>query len=97
MEEREGIPRSSLVRVHTLESRFEADLLVDALRQEGVPVLVRCYEETAYDGLFVTQMGWGALLVPAADQEKATDLIQRVLTSVEQEKATGFKGEEQGG
>ena len=71
-----------LVRVHTVEHRFEADLLVQALRQENIPVLLRRFEETAYDGLFVTQMGWGALLVPGDYQEEAATVISRVLQSI---------------
>lgn len=71
-----------LVRIHTVEHRFEADLLVQALRQENIPVLLRRFEETAYDGLFVTQMGWGALLVPGDYQDEAASVISRVLESI---------------
>jgi hypothetical protein len=71
-----------LVRIHTVENRFEADLLVQALRQENIPVLLRRFEETAYDGLFVTQMGWGAILVPGDYEEEATKVVSRVLESI---------------
>jgi hypothetical protein len=71
-----------MVRVHTVEHRFEADLLVQALRQENIPVLLRRFEETAYDGLFVTQMGWGAILVPGDYEEEAARVISRVLGSI---------------
>ena len=71
-----------LVRIHTVENRFEADLLVQALRQENIPVLLRRFEETAYDGLFVTQMGWGALLVPGDYEEEAARVVNRVLESI---------------
>ena len=82
-----------MVRVHTVENRFEADLLVQALRQENIPVLLRRFEETAYDGLFVTQMGWGAILVPGDYEEEAARVISRVLGSIThgvlRESATG--------
>jgi hypothetical protein len=71
-----------LVRIHTVENRFEADLLVQVLRQENIPVLLRRFEETAYDGLFVTQMGWGALLVPGDYEEAAARVVNRVLESI---------------
>jgi hypothetical protein len=74
-----------LVRVHTLENRFEADLLMEALRQEHIPVLLRRFEETAYDGLFVTQMGWGALLVPGDFVDLAQRVIDEILASGEDE------------
>ena len=74
--------QQDMVRVHTVENRFEADLLVQALRQENIPVLLRRFEETAYDGLFVTQMGWGALLVPGDYEEEAARVVNRVLESI---------------
>ncbi len=85
--------QKDLVRIHTVENRFEADLLVQALRQENIPVLLRRFEETAYDGLFVTQMGWGAILVPGDYEEEAARVISRVLGSIThgvlRESATG--------
>jgi len=85
--------QQDMVRVHTVENRFEADLLVQALRQENIPVLLRRFEETAYDGLFVTQMGWGAILVPGDYEEEAARVISRVLGSIThgalRESATG--------
>ena len=85
----EGVQHSTeqrdLVRVHTVENRFEADLLMQALHQEGIAVLLRRFEETAYDGLFVAQMGWGAIFVPADFEEAARGLIGRILDRVEEE------------
>lgn len=77
--------QSDLVRIHTVESRFEADLLIQALRQEHIPVMLRPFEETAYDGLFVTQMGWGAILVPEDYEPKALKIVHNVLHSLELE------------
>ena len=74
--------QQDMVRIHTVEYRFEADLLVQALRQDNIPVLLRRFEETAYDGLFVTQMGWGALLVPGDYEEEAASVVSRVLKSI---------------
>ncbi len=45
-------------RLITLDNRFQADLLTDALDQEGIPFLLREYRDTAYDGLFIGQKGW---------------------------------------
>ena len=75
--------QQDMVRIHTVENRFEADLLVQALRQDNIPVLLRRFEETAYDGLFVTQMGWGALLVPGDYEEEAASVVSRVLKSID--------------
>jgi hypothetical protein len=85
--ENESIPleqQHDMVQVHTLENRFEADLLIQSLRQEHIPVMLRRFEETAYDGLFVTQMGWGAILVPGDYEEAAARVVSRVLGSIDE-------------
>ena len=74
--------QSDMVRIHTVENRFEADLLMQALGEECIPAMLRRFEETAYDGLFVTQMGWGAILVPGDYEEEARSLIENVLESI---------------
>jgi hypothetical protein len=74
--------QSDMVRIHTVENRFEADLLMQALREEYIPAMLRRFEETAYDGLFVAQMGWGAILVPGEYEAEARSLIETVLESV---------------
>jgi len=61
--------------VHTLSNRFEADVIADALRQEGIPVLVRAFEETPYAGLFVPQKGWGRIMVPKEMADLACEII----------------------
>ena len=83
--ENESVPleqQQDMVRIHTVENRFEADLLIQSLRQEHIPAMLRRFEETAYDGLFVTQMGWGAILVPGDYEEEAASVISRVLGSI---------------
>jgi hypothetical protein len=74
--------QSDMVRVYTVANRFEADLLMQALGEEYIPAMLRRFEETAYDGLFVTQMGWGAILVPGDYEEEARSLIKNVLESI---------------
>ena len=74
--------QSDMVKIHTVENRFEADLLMQALREEHIPAMLRRFEETAYDGLFVTQMGWGAILVPGDYEAEGRNLIEGVLESL---------------
>jgi hypothetical protein len=74
-EEPETPRESSLVSVHKLANRFEADLLVGALEQEGIQAVVRCFEETPYDGLFIPQRGWGLIMVTEDMAERAREII----------------------
>jgi hypothetical protein len=69
------------VKVHTLSNRFEADVITEALRQEGIPVLLRSFEETAYTALFTPQKGWGRIMVP----KEMADLAREIISSLTQE------------
>jgi hypothetical protein len=59
----------------TLDNRFQADLLTDALDQEGIPFLLREYRDTAYDGLFIGQKGWGTVMVDEGAMETAQSIV----------------------
>jgi hypothetical protein len=59
----------------TLDNQFQADLLTDALGKASIPFLVREYKDTAYDGLFVTQKGWGTVMVDEARLGEAEGIV----------------------
>ena len=74
-------PEVKYVKVHTLSNRFEADVITEALRQEGIPVLLRSFEETAYTTLFTPQKGWGRIMVP----KDMADLAREIISGLTQE------------
>lgn len=76
-------PSPRFIPIHTATNRFEAELLMDALRQEGIPVDLRAFEETPYSGLFVPQRGWGKILVPEEQESHSRRIVQSVLHAVE--------------
>ncbi len=47
-----------------LENNFEAQLLESILMEREIPHLMRSYHDTAFDGLFQTQKGWGYVSAP---------------------------------
>jgi len=65
----------SLVKVFTLKNRFEADIIKGELEKERIPVLIRSFRDTAYDGIYIPQKGWGEIRVPEKDKKKATEII----------------------
>jgi len=77
VDQREQGQRSCLV--HVPQSRFEADIIIQALEREGIQVLCRIHEETAYDGLFIPQRGWCSIMVPIVERERALEIIGEVL------------------
>ena len=75
--------QSKYVKVHTLSNRFEADVITEALRQEGIPVIVRSFEETPYTGLFIPQKGWGRIMVPKEMADLAREIISGLAEEIE--------------
>jgi len=49
------------VKIHTIETIFEMDMIRNALEEEDMEYRVKEYKDTAYDGLFVLQKGYGTL------------------------------------
>lgn len=64
-------------KLRTVQNRFEAELLSAALTHTGVDFFLRTFEDTAYDGLFVAQEGWGVIWVAAADLDIAKEIVQK--------------------
>jgi hypothetical protein len=64
-------------KLRTLQNRFEGELLSAALERSGVDFILRTFEDTAYDGLFVAQEGWGVLWVAPEDRQLAEDIVQK--------------------
>lgn len=71
--------KESYVTVYTLANRFEADIVSNALEQEDIPFWIRSFEDTAYDGLFVAQKGWGHVLVPRQHYHETMRIIYSLL------------------
>ena len=78
-----------------IENRFEGDRISQALNQAGIPFLIKSFHDTAYDGLYLPQKGWGAILVPEEFGKEAERVISEVKISFgkeEEEDETGQSG-----
>jgi hypothetical protein len=82
LEEREREAREIFVKVATVDNKFEADVLSNTLKKECIPVMVRSFHDTAYDGIYIPQKGWGIILVPAEDKDKAEEIIASVKDAI---------------
>jgi hypothetical protein len=79
-------PSTRFINIYTLANRFEADLLLDSLEKEGISAFARSFEETAYDGLFVCQRGWGWIMVPEELSSRALDIIKPLVENIQSRK-----------
>ena len=77
-EERFHEETKTMVKVFILQDRFEADIIEKELDREGIPVLIRSFRDTAYDGIYIPRKGWGEVRVPEKDRERAQELIDNL-------------------
>lgn len=63
-------------KILTLENEIEAQLLDSVLTERGIPHLIRSYYDSAYNGIFQTQKGWGVVMAPLIFKETITSIYQ---------------------
>lgn len=68
-------PEEDFVGIETLEDPFEAQLIEPVLEEENIPYRIRNYHDTAYDGLFQAQRGWGEIFAPESFAPQIREII----------------------
>jgi hypothetical protein len=58
------------------ENEAEANVIKSILAENGIYAEIQSFRDTAYDGLFQSQYGWGVIRVAEADLEEAKRIIQ---------------------
>ena len=76
-------------KITVAENKFEADLITQTLQQEGISCMIRSYQDTAYNGIFIPQKGWAAVMVPEEQEEKASDIIAELRKGLQEKKQHG--------
>lgn len=66
------------IKITVLENAIEAQLVGSILEQRDIPHRLRSYYDTAYDGLFQFQEGWGRLEAPETYKQEIMELIEEV-------------------
>ena len=65
----------------TLENEIESQVLDFMLSERNIPHIITSYYDTAYDGLYQTQKGWGYISAPEAYIKE----IQEIISSLREE------------
>ena len=63
------------IKAVTLDNEIEAGLLESILKERDIPHLMRSYHDTAYDGLYQTQKGWGVVSAPESYREEIKEIL----------------------
>jgi hypothetical protein len=66
------------IKAGTVENRFEGDRIVHALNEASIPFVIKSFLDTAYNGLYVPQKGWGAVMVPDERLEEAEKIVSEI-------------------
>ena len=62
-------------RWRILENDDEARLIASVLTEREIPHFIRSYFDTAFDGLYQSQKGWGYVSAPEACMEEILEII----------------------
>ena len=66
------------IQIAVLDNFFEAQLLESILKERSIPHHLRSYHDTAYDGLFQVQKGWGEIRGPRNRKAHILDLLEDI-------------------
>ena len=72
------------VKVIVLDNEIEAQLLDSILEERDIPHLMVSYHDTAYNGLFQTQKGWGHVSAPAPFKQEILEILNEVRNQAQQ-------------
>jgi len=71
----------TFVKIAVLENAIEAQLIDSVLNDQHIPHMMRSYHDTAYDGLFQVQKGWGEVCSPSASKNAILEILESIRTT----------------
>jgi hypothetical protein len=72
---------SKTEKIIVLKNEIEARLLDEILNEKNIPHILRSYHDSAYDGLWQYQDGWGHIEAPAEFKEEILEIYSEVSSS----------------
>ena len=75
------VDMNDYIKVAILENEDEARLIASVLTERGIPHLIRSYFDTAFDGLYQSQKGWGYVSAPEACTKEILEIIADIRNS----------------
>lgn len=62
-------------RIAILDNEVQARLLSSLLEEKDIPHMLRSYHDSAYDGLFQTELGWGHIEAQSEYRERIEEIL----------------------
>jgi hypothetical protein len=73
--------QDNYVKIIVLDNAIEAQLVESVLSEQEIPHLIRSFHDTAYDGLFQVQKGWGEISAPSYVRQEIIDIVNEIRSS----------------
>ncbi len=68
--------------ITVIDNGIEAQLIGSILTERGIPHRICSHHDTAYDGLFQTQKGWGRVEAPQSCRSQILEIINDVRKNI---------------
>lgn len=69
---------SETEKILNLDNQIQAQLLEEILTEKKIPFIIHSYHDSAYDGLWQMQEGWGQLEAPAEYKDEILAVFESI-------------------
>jgi len=70
--------KQNFENIAVLENIIEAQFIEPVLIEQNIPYRIQSYHDTAYNGLFQFQMGWGVVFAPLEHKQEIIDILNDI-------------------
>ena len=78
MEFSKNQPAEAFTKIAVLDNAIESQLVDSILTDLDIPHRIRSYHDTALDGLYQVQKGWGDIEAPASYQNEIIQILNEI-------------------
>ena len=68
-----------MIPIHKIKDIVESQIIRSELEKAGIKFIIRTFEDSAYNGIFIAQKGFGQVLTEEEDAERAKSIINNLL------------------
>ena len=68
----------AFVKISILENMIEAQIIESVLNEQNISHRIQSFHDTAYDGLFQFQKGWGTIWAPQVHKKTIRDILENL-------------------
>ena len=69
---------SNVVKIIDLKNQSEASIIDSILNENNIPHNIKSFHDSAYNGIWQTQYGWGILEAPEEYKDEIIKIFQEI-------------------